>query len=207
MRSIQQAGLHLLWGERAASGARHEIDAACRRDAAAYLIEAKAKAGLTKADLAVFELKVSDYYFSRWRSISSHAWWPILSTSGRADDGCRRLAAHRSIILCDPERLPLPVLYHHAAHPAARTHLPETLCRELVRLAPRALQTLQERYVPDTASGCLRLEPCPYTTSDLDELLFLQTELTDEVLTRYDRHAPGRLEGRGHRLLHHLRAA
>jgi hypothetical protein len=170
-------------------------------------VEAKATASLTKADLAVFELKVSDYYFARWRSASSHAWWPILTTAGHAGDGCRRLAAHRAVILCDPDRLPLPVLYHHAAHSATQGQLPDTLRRELVRLAPRALQCVQERYTPDLADGSLRLDPCPYTASELDDLLFLQADLTDEVLDRYDRLAPGRLEARARRAIRNLQVA
>jgi hypothetical protein len=204
MRSIQRAGVHVLWGLRAASGTRHELDAASRRGGSAYLIEAKATACLTKADFAVFELKASDYYFARWRDARSHAWWMILSSAGGADDAVRRLAAHRAIVLVEPERLPLPVLYHHAIHPAARAQFPGTLCREFVRLAPRSVQALQERFVPDLASGRLLLEPCPYTIIELDDLLFLQSEMTDEVLARYDRLAPGRLEARAARLLGYL---
>jgi hypothetical protein len=205
MRCIQAPGMHLLWGLRSASGARHELDAAGLSGAAAYLIEAKSKTALAKSDLAVFELKASDYYFGRWRSVSMQAWWMILASAGPTDDACRRLAAHRAIILIEPQRLPLPVLYHHCAHPAARGHLPEMLCREFLRLAPRSLQPLQERFVPDVVSNRLVLEPCPYSATELDDLLFLQDELTDDVLSRYDRLAPGRLEARAGRLLRHLR--
>ena len=207
MRSIQKAGLHTLWGFYPASGVEHELDAAARRGSAAFLIEAKATTNLTKADLAVFELKVTDHYFARWCTVASQAWWPILSSAGPADDASRRLAAHRSITLCAPGPLPLPVLYHHATHPAARGHLPNTLCRELARLAPRALQTMQERYQPDLRATRLYLEPRPYTATELDDLLFCQAELTGEVLARYERLDPGRLAARALRLRRYLRAA
>jgi hypothetical protein len=207
MRCVQQAGVHVLWGLRSASGTAHELDAAGRAGGAAYLIEAKARASLTKADLAVFELKASDYYFGRWKSVIAHAWWMILASAGPTDDASRRLAAHRAIILVEPNRLPIPVLHHHCRHPASRGLLPQTLCREFLRLSPRALQPLQERYVPDLTSDRLVLEPCPYSATELDDLLFLQCELTDEVLARYDRLAPGRLEARAARLLRYLRGS
>jgi hypothetical protein len=132
-----------LWGLAAASGVSHEIDAAARSTGCAYLVEAKATAGIGKADLAVFELKVTDFYFSRWRAVAGY---PLLSSAGAVSDACRRLAVHRAIILCDSARLPLPVLYHHATHPATRDELPEDLCAEMARLAPRALASVQRVY-------------------------------------------------------------
>jgi len=62
---------------------------------------------------------------------------------------------------------------------------------------PRALETLQDRYRGDLREGALRLRPNPYTADELEDLLFIQDELTDEVLARYDRLAPGHLERRG----------
>lgn len=64
------------------------------------------------------------------------------------------------------------------------------------RLAPRAAASLQERYIPFPQHDSLTLRPCPYTRDEIDDLLYLQDELTDGVLDRYDRLAPGRLEAR-----------
>src|SRR3954453_14278344 len=75
LRSVQDAGLHTLWGLRAASGTAHELDAAARGSRTAYLVEAKATDQLGKADLAVFEQKVTDYYFGRWHTVAEHRWW------------------------------------------------------------------------------------------------------------------------------------
>jgi hypothetical protein len=44
----------------------------------------------------------------------------------------------------------------------------------------------------------------PYTSDEIDDLLFLQDEFTDNVLDRYDRLAPGRLEARAARLQRRL---
>jgi hypothetical protein len=204
MRCVQASGLTTLWGYRSASGAPHELDAAARLTSDAYVIEAKAGGSVSKADLAVFELKLSDFYFGRWRQLTNQRWRPILICAAPPGDSLRRLAAHRGVILCDPERLALPVLYHHATHPASTDALPDQLVSELKRLVPRALETLQDRYRGDPSEGVLRLRPDSYTAVELEDLLFIQDELTDEVLARYDRLAPGRLERRSAELAHAL---
>lgn len=195
LRRVQHAGLHTLWAGRSASGTRHELDAATRGRSRGFLLEAKA-CEVSKGDLAGFEQKVTDFYFARWRSLAMHQWWPIITTTVAAGEPVRRLAYHRALTVCDPKRLPLPVLYHHATHPASASQLPQPLCSELVRLAPNALQSLQERYAPDSEHGCLRLEPCPYTQVEIDDLLYVQDELSFEVIDRYDRLRPGALDMR-----------
>ena len=200
MRVVQRAGLTTLFGLRAASGTAHELDAAGGADARAYLVECKAGWAVTKADLAVFELKVTDFYFARAEMVAGHAWWPILVCAAPVSDSLRRLAAARAVILCDPDRLALPVLYHHVTHPASAARLPRALVCEMRALGPRALACLQRRYRFDARTGELALRPRPYTAAQLDALLWLQDELTDEVLARYDHLAPGRLERRAERL-------
>lgn len=129
---------------------------------------------------------------------------PLLATAGAVSESARRLAIHRSVILCDSSRLPLPVLYHHATHTATLDQLPEDLRRELALLAPRAIGPLQQRYLARADLGGLLLQPRPYTSDEIDDLLFIQDELTDNVLDRYDRLASGRLEARAARLQRRL---
>jgi hypothetical protein len=207
INSVQRAGLHTLWCATSASGVGHEIDAAARAKAQAYLVEAKATNGISKADLAVFELKVTDYYFRCWRTVAEHAWYPLLVAAGSVSNASRRLAVHRAITLCDHARLPLPVLFHHASHPSTRNQLPEDLCTEMTRLAPRALACLQERYMPCTQYNGVILRPSSYTPDEIDDLLYVQDELTDNILDRYDRLAPGRLEARAMRLQRRIRCS
>jgi hypothetical protein len=203
-RYVQRAGLHTLWGIPAASGAAHELDAAAQAPGSAYLVEAKATNEVSKTDIAVFELKLTDYYFGRWERAGNHAWFPLLAAAGAVSESARRLAIHRSIILCDYARLPLPVLYHHASHPTTLGKLPEDMRREMMRLAPRAIAPLQQRYLARQDLGGLLLRPMPYTSDEIDDLVFLQDEFTDNVLDRYDRLAPGRLEARAARLQRRL---
>lgn len=51
--------------------------------------------------------------------------------------------------------------------------------------------------MPDVGDNCLRLRPQPYTPEEIDDLLWLRDEFSDEVLDYYERRAPGRLEARG----------
>ncbi|HXY98555.1 MAG TPA: hypothetical protein VEI03_01055 [Stellaceae bacterium] len=103
---------------------------------------------------------------------------------------------HRAITLCDPARLLLPVLHHHASHPATRDELPEDLCAKMVRLALRASASLQKRYVLCAKYHGLIPRPFPYAIIEIDDLLYVQDELADNVLDRYGRLVPGRLEAR-----------
>jgi len=149
-----------------------------------------------KLAVAGFELKLADSYFGRWRAVAVQHWHPISVCAVSATESMRRICAARAMLLCDPERLPLPVLYHHATHRDSASHLPEPMCSELRRLAPRASASIQQRIIPAVKAGELRLRPAPYTRDEIDDLLWLQDELTDEVLERYDLVAPGRLERR-----------
>ena len=113
-----------------------------------------------------------------------------------AEAALRRLAAHRGIVLCDGQRLPLPMLWHHAAQPSATGVYPRDLVSEFLRLIERAVIPLQGRLEPDLAADCLRLNPNRLDTADVDDLLYVQDELSDAVLERYDKLDPGRLERR-----------
>ena len=64
---------------------------------------------------------------------------------------------------------------------------------------------MQKRYVPSPRDDGLFLRPCPYTPDEIDDLLYVQDGLTDDVLDQYDRRAPGRLEARITRLQRRLR--
>jgi len=88
MRCVQAAGLTRLWGFESASGAPHELDAAAKITSEAYVIEAKAGGSVSKADLAVFELKLTDFYFGRWRELTKQRWHPILIVPRRPATPC-----------------------------------------------------------------------------------------------------------------------
>jgi len=60
----QHAGTIGLFGARSASGAGHEFDGAGHGPLVGIWIEAKARASIEKADIAVFDMKCADLYRS-----------------------------------------------------------------------------------------------------------------------------------------------
>ena len=111
----------------------------------------------------------------------------------------------KRLILCEPERLPLPVVLRAAGRPTADQHLPEMQLREMVRLGERGLMAMQERWKP-IPSGEIAFHPKLWNSDDIEDLLWLQDELSGDILDLYDRHRPGSLEKRAGELCSRLQA-
>jgi len=197
----QHAGTVGLFGASGASGAGHEFDGAGHGPGAGIWIEAKARAALSKGDVAVFDMKCADLYKAAARhnadGTRDAAWWPVFVSSEPAPEPVRRLCLSLGIVLCDPKRLPVPVLLRAAAHPEADMDLPETLLAEAVRLFEPTCRPMQARWriAEDGRSLILALDEELNATA-LGDALYVQDELTEEVLDYFDRELPGRLESR-----------
>lgn len=139
---LQGPGIHSLFGSVSASGVRHEIDAAADGWRGSFIVECKATAGgISKGDAALFHFKVMDFYQKKIATASAERWWRILCGTTSTPFTARAAAASLGILVCDPSRLPLPVLVRAAGGPAADMHLPEPLLQEIVRLGACALAT------------------------------------------------------------------
>jgi hypothetical protein len=91
----------------------------------------------------------------------------------------------------------MPTLVHVAARPAADIHLDERQLGMAVELGERLCRPMQARWPlnPGRRQLCLSLdEPGSATIGDA---LFVQRELTGDLLDFYDCQAPGELERRG----------
>lgn len=125
----QHAGMLGLFGRGSASGARHELDGAGQGYEIAAWIEAKACTVLDKTHVAVFHVKCFDLFRSAAaehpEAIGSARWWPVLVSSEPAAEAARRVCCDLGIVLCDPQRIPLPALLHAAAKPNADDYLSE----------------------------------------------------------------------------------
>lgn len=129
----QGPGNQSLFGNTSASGVRHEIDAAADGWRGAIIVECKATAGgISKSDAAVFHFKVTDFYQRKIAVAARAKWWPMLCGMAPTLPPARATAISLGLLLCDPDRLPLPVLLRSASHPAADLHLPEALLQEIV---------------------------------------------------------------------------
>jgi hypothetical protein len=197
----QHAGTLGLFGRSGHSGAHHELDGAAHGSDSAIWLEAKARRELHKADVAVFAFKCLDLY----RAAAAHdpatvgagAWWPILVSSEPCSAAVHRSCLSLGVLLCEPSVLPIPTLMAVAARPAADMHLDDMLLAEIVRIGERVCHPMQMHWRLDTAGREIRLSLDEPGATDIGDLLFVQTELTDAVLDYYDLHRPGDLESRG----------
>jgi hypothetical protein len=207
LSEYQTAGLTTLFGGRSASGCRHELDAAARGRAGLVIAECKAQGtGITKNDVAVFDVKTFDHYAAEMPQAADQAWWRLMVSASPVSDGVRRLCAMKGIIVIEPGRVPWPVLCWLASRPSADTRLAEPLLREALRLGPKACLTMQQRWKHDGTGG-LRWDLTWWTPTDLDDLTYVQQELGNDWLDLLDHHAPGWLEARAEPLIGRLRAA
>ena len=207
LASRQYAGLTTLFGTGAASRCPHELDAVAAGWRGSVLVEAKSKGeGINKGDVAVFAMKTFDYYCGLLPAAADEPWWRLLVSAGPVADNLRRLCLQEGMILCDPRNLPIPMLVAVASKPIADQYLDEVKLAEIVRLAEPVCEPLRERWklLPD---GTLRFRPRRWTHDELDDLLWLQEELSDDVMDLYDVHRPGRLEARIEQLAARLRVS
>lgn len=200
----QGPGNHSLFGSISASGVRHEIDGAADGWRGSFVVECKATAGgISKADVALFHFKVMDYYQRKIATASVERWWRILCGATPTAFTARVAAISLGMLVCDPGRLPLPVLVRAAGRPAADMHLPEPLLQEIVRLGERALSTQQERWPYRVHAGEITFKPDHWKDSEIRDLLWLEDELSGCLLDLYDRLRPGALERRAANLIWH----
>lgn len=201
----QYAGLTELFGRGSASGCRHELDGAADGRVGRVVVEAKARAdALTKADVAVFDLKTRDYYTAALPNAASDRWWRLLVSAGPVKPDLRRLCATLAVIVVEPGILPLPFLAWVAGRPSADGFFREALLREVLRLGERAVACMQERWKPDGAGG-IRYDITWWKPDDLANLVWLQEELSDDVLELYERESSERLPRRAAALMERLR--
>lgn len=201
----QQAGFTTLFGITSYSGCRHEFDAASRGWAGRVIAECKAlSAGVSKNDVAIFDVKTLDHYAAEIPRARGEPWWRLLVSASPVADGVRRLCATKSIIVVEPGRVPWPVLCWLAGRPTADIRLAEPLLREALRLGPRACASMQQRWVHDGYGG-LRYDLTWWSQDDLDDLDFVQDELGHDWLDLLDIEAPGWLESRAEPLVTAMR--
>lgn len=132
-----------------------------------------------------------------------------LETVSISNEYNRTLFSHlvgliEGILLCDPVHLPIPVLLHIASQPVADQFLDDVKLGEIVRLGERACESLHDHWKLEK-DGTLSFRAHQWRRNEMDDLLWLQEDLTSDVLALYDTHRPGRLETRIEQLVDWLR--
>jgi len=198
----QGPGSLTLFGSASASGVYHEIDSAADSWRGSFIVECKANAcGISKADAALFHFKVMDFYERKIKTAANEKWWRFLCGTTPTPSAARAAAISLGLLVCDPGRLPLPVLIRAASRPGADMHLPEALLQEIVRLGERALCPQQARWPYCVRSGVISFNPAYWSDSEIKDLLWLEDELSGYLLDLYEKHRPGALEHRAMNLI------
>ena len=207
----QHAGVLGLFGQGSRSGARHEIDGVGQGPEIGAWIESKARIMLDKADVAVFHVKCFDLYreaASEYPDQTAKArWWPLLVSSEPTDEAIRKMCCDLGVVVCDPQRLPLPALLFTASRPNADDYLSEVHLGELVRLAEAACAPMQQRWRLDIDKREVSLSLDNIDSTEIADLLFLQDEMTEDFLDVFEVHAPGVLDQRASALVERFEAA
>jgi hypothetical protein len=161
--------------------------------------------------VATFLFKCLDLYaeaaYQDAPGVASAHWWPVLMSSEPTSETVRRSCAAWGVVLCDPVRVPLVTLMDTASQPVADMYLPETPLSELVRLGGRAVAPMQLRWRIDRERHELCTALGSADAKAIGELLYLQDELTGDLLDMFDSHAPDYLWRRGAALADRLHGA
>jgi len=192
----QGPGSLTLFGQGSASGLCHEIDGACAGRRWTLMHEAKAYSGggPSKGDLFCFDRKTFDLFINRRRAGEDGEHWRAIVSARPLDDGLRKYCYLYSIVAVDPGLIPLPMLIAMAARPNADLYFDDRVLGELVRLGEIACGPLESRYAPEGRHRlCLDLLQI-MTSTDLDDLLWLQREVTNDLLEIVDQEQPGYFE-------------
>ena len=202
----QRGGLTRLFGVEAASGVAHELDACAAGAGTLLVVECKSQtSGVTKADASLFHAKTLDFFCAQPTRFRSERWWRIIASSAPVSDSVRAFCVSLGLVLTEPNYLPLPLVFRIASRPAADMHLREPLLQDTVRLAERVVAPLQDRWRYDTETNEIRFPPAALSTSDIQDLLWLQKELGSDILDLYELHRPSVLDQRAEKLLRSLR--
>jgi hypothetical protein len=192
----QGPGSLKLFGHQAASGLNHELDGAKAGKGWTLVHEANAYArrSPSKDELLSFDRKTFDLFISRRKAGEEDNHWRAFVSAGSIDDDLRRYCYFYGIVAIDPELIPLPMLLRMAARPNADVYFQDRILGELVRLGELACAPMEAHYVPEGRHRlCVDLRLL-MTKTDLDDLLWLQREVTEDLLELVDRERPGYFE-------------
>lgn len=203
--SAQGPGRLRLFGRGSASGYQHEIDGAGSRTHSVILVEAKAyeHRSPTKSDICVFDRKTFDLYVERVQAGCQGPHWRFLVSASSLDDDARKYCYLYGIIAVEPGLIPLPMLLRAAGRPSADEFFSDMMLGEVVRLGEFAVSSMEKRYVREGLSS-LRFDLRVFDRGWLNDLLWLQRSMSDDLLDIVDRERPGHYESRAEHLIRRL---
>jgi hypothetical protein len=192
----QGPGNLTLFGTRAASGVRHELDGAGSANGWTLMVEAKClSAGLTKDQLCCFDRKTFDLYVARRRAGESGPHYRMVASASPVEPCLYKYGYLYGIAVIDPEMVPLPKLLRIAAKPNADEFLRNGLLSDLLLFGETACGPLEDKSVPDGPHH-IRFNVHEFSERDLDDLYWLHRTISEDLLELIDATSPGLYEAK-----------
>jgi hypothetical protein len=140
----ERAGGRSVAGQRSASGLTHEVDGATRAGVANTYWELKhLSVPVEKNELLIFNAKALDFLYDASRLFRRTPLLRFLMSGQNLRDECRLYAIQWGIIIIEPNRLPLPLIYE-ALMRGCVPDLSAADQRAVSALAPWACRSLQQ---------------------------------------------------------------
>lgn len=190
----ERAGARTVGGQQSASGFWHEVDAATRSVRHVTHWELKHLAEpISKNDLLVFNSKGLEFHQGSDPSVARVPFLRFLLSGGEVEEEGRRFGALWGIMIIEPDRLPLSLLYEATARGAADClgRLDVAVVKDLIFWACRPLQAVLRELGEFPAAGRDGLRAGPSAVRAARSVAAIQTRLTDVVLDYLEEQYPG----------------
>lgn len=189
----EKAGAKSVAGRRSASGFRHEVDGATKTLNCVTHWELKyLTTKLEKNELLIFNGKGLDFLWGTNPSFVKIPRLRFLLSGTNIKDESRYFAVQWGIMVIEPDRLPLPVLYEAAAHGAA-IYLKEADCAALKSKVIWACRSLQD-VIRELSNWCIDSSPGTPILRKAKEVIDIQEQIGEDVMDYLDDHFPNWLD-------------
>ena len=192
----QGPGQCLVFGLPSHSGWRHEIDGAATYRDQALVVESKAlrSSALDKSQVLTFDRKTFDYYVSLRRAGRESILHRAMISAYPVSEEIYRYSYVYGLQIVSPDYLPLPYLRRVLGGPNSGERFSKVQLNEFERLAAKACGTLEEIFRPN--KRCLIFDMDRFGSNEVDDLLWLHQELSNDVIEFADDRFPGYFEDR-----------
>lgn len=181
-QSYQGAGSLSLFGTRAVSKSRHELDLGMVAPGMLGIVEAKSRAnGIGKNDVMLFIQKTFDYYVAKLYEGRRGPTWRFLVSATPVGHPLSVYCMQQGVIVVDPTFLPLPTLLRFVGRPEAEEVFDDVQLAEAVRLFEPACLPLERIFVPQ--GNDLHLGMGRFFGREADDAQWLAAQMTSDLLT------------------------
>lgn len=189
---VQGPGSLNLFGTRAASRLRHELDLAMADPGMVGIVEAKdLRDGIDKNDVMIFLQKTFDYYLGKLSERRRDPMWRFLVSATPVDHELSVLCIQHGLIVVSPEFLPLPMLLRFVGRPESESLFDDAELGEAVRLFEPACLPLERIFVPH--GNKLEIGIGRFLGNDANDAQWLATRMSADILAEiqhYGRQGP-----------------